>query len=486
MRIVKITMKAVLINETQEQKQIIDNMMLIFCTAVRYSFKRLLENKDKSDLEKIAAQKYNLNIRQAKDAVEAARQTIQSQKELVKMNHDDYDKKVKAIEKILNDKDKKLSDKKKNGLLSKLAKRQRKLDYWNEFIAANAIPSVIFGTKNMFLKRCKGLISNEEWKDCRNNRIYSRGDKSKKGNPNLRVIINNGMSFLEISTLEKTSTNRAIKIQVPVYLPQKLSKKTGKINGINYRQLFLNHLDTGEAYQVEMIKKNNKYYCHITFELPKTDVIYTGHNGVIGIDTNSNGFALAMIDNKGNYKWHSYLKQHELLYAKRNRRKNLCGELVKRVILLAKTCDCGIAIENLKFKNDEDVNSKFARIKNNFIYSKLLTMLESACYRESIELVKVHPAYTSKIGLYKYCHQYRMVVHNGAAMVIARRSYKFKERVPQILVDKYVENKYKDKFNYYNEWKKWSIIDKNIKKEGKVKRPDFWIANRKKLLRLTA
>lgn len=477
----KITMKAILINETEEHKNIIDNMMLVFSTAIRYSFKKLLEGMKISELEKKVAKKYNLNIRQAKDAVESARQTIQSQKELVKMNYENYHNKVKVIEKILNDK-----TKKKNALLSKLAKRQRKLEYFKNFIDTNTIPSVVFGTKDMFLRRCKGLISNQEWKDCRNNRFYSRGDKTKNGNPNLRIITNNSMSFLEISTLEKTKSNRAIKIQVPIYLPQKLSKKTGKVNGISYRELFLNHLNTGEAYQVEMIKKNNKYYCHITFELPKTDVVYTGHNGIIGINTNPDGFALTMIDNHGNHKWHTYLKQHELLYAKDNRRGNLCGELVKQVILIAKTYECGIAIENLKFKNDKDVNSKFARIKNNFIYSKLLTMLESTCYREGIELVKVHPAYTSKIGLYKYCHQYGMVVHNGAAMVIARRSYKFKESIPQILIDKYVDEKYKDKLNYYHQWKKWSIIDKNIKKKVEVKRADFWIANRKKLLGLVS
>jgi hypothetical protein len=78
-----------------------------------------------------------------------------------------------------------------------------------------------------------------------------------------------------------------------------------------------------------MIKKNDKYYCHITFELSKAEVTCTGHYGMIGIDTNPNGLALTMIDNKGNYKWHTYLKQHELLYAKGKRRENLCGELVK-------------------------------------------------------------------------------------------------------------------------------------------------------------
>jgi predicted transposase len=100
-RIVKITTKAILINMKEEHKNIIDNMMTVFCTAIRYSFKRLLEGKKIEDLEKEVARKYNLNIRQAKDAVENARQIIQSQKELVKINHDNYNSKVRAIEKQL-------------------------------------------------------------------------------------------------------------------------------------------------------------------------------------------------------------------------------------------------------------------------------------------------------------------------------------------------------------------------------------------------
>lgn len=479
----KITMKAILVNETNDQKQIIDNMMLVFCTAIRFSFKRLLENNITiNELEKIVSKKYNLNIRQSKDAVESARQTILSQKELIKMNHEDYSNKCKAIEKILNGK-KKISEKRKNALLKKLDKRQRRANYFKNFIYTNTIPSVTFGTKEMFIRRCKGLISKEEWSDCRNNRFYSRGDKSKNGNPNLRIIIKNNMSFLEISTLEKTLTNRAIKVQVPIYLPQKLSKKTNKVNGINYREMFLSHLASGEPYQVEILKRNDKYYCHITFDLQKQKPVYTGHNGIIGIDTNPDGFALTMIDNKGNYKWHTYLKQHELLYARSNRRENLCGELVKRVILIAKTYSCGVAIEDLKFKNDKDVNSKFARIKHQFIYSKLLAMFESACVREGIELVKVKPQFTSKIGLYKYCHQYGIVVHNSAGMVIARRSYNFKEKVPKILKDKLVKDL--DRFNKKNEWFKWIEINKNIK--GKVgENPDLWLVNRKKILGLVS
>ena len=132
-------------------------------------------------------------------------------------------------------------------------------------------------------------------------------------------------------------------------------------------------------------------------------------------------------------------------YARSNKRKNLCGELCKKVVEVAKEKGLGVAVEDLKFRRDTDVNSKFSRIKHQFIYCMLLSMLQMACLREGIEFVRVKPQYTSKIGLYKYCHQYGMVVHNGAAMVIGRRSYKIKEKIPKILKDKFIQ----DKDEYY-------------------------------------
>jgi IS605 OrfB family transposase len=481
-KIVKVTIKAILINASEDKIKIIDNLMNVFCSAVRYSFKRILENKRISDIEKDTAHKYGLNIRQSKDAVENARQTIASQRQLLKMNYENRIKRVTEIENILKDQKKNLSDRKRNALVSKLEKTQRKLNYYKNFIDTNTIPPVTFGTKEMFIKRCKGLISREQWKECRSNRVYSRGDKTKKGNPNLRIINRDNKTFLEISTLDKTETNRALKIELEVYLPQKLSRTTGKINGRNYKQMFLDYLQTGEAYQVELIRKNDRYYCHITFEedvVMKFEVLNTGHNGMIGIDTNPDGLALTMIDSKGNYKWHTYLRIGELNYTGSNRRQNLCGELVKEVIQIAKIDGVGIAIEDLKFADDKDVDSKFARIKHQFIYRKLLTMLENACRRSGVEVSKVKPQFTSKIGLYKYCHQYGMEVHNGAALVIARRSYKFKEKIPKELKAKLITNL--EDFEKKNEWSKWNQINKNIKRKV-GENPALWLINRKNLL----
>ena len=487
MRLTKTTMKAILTDLTTEQKAIIDHLMLVFCTAIRYSFKRQLEGKPIGALEKMVANIYSLNIRQAKDAVESARQTISSQHELVKLNHRNYAKKVDVLLKKL--KHPKLSGLKLKALTSKLAKRQRKLAYWTVFLTSRTFPPVTFGTKEMFLRRCKGLITKKEWQDKRNNRLYSRGDKSKGGNPNLRVVFKDGISFLEISKIEKTKTNRAVKVIMPIYLPQKLSKKTGKINGIHYRQLFLDSLERGDAYQVEILRREGKYYVHITFEELEAKVLFTGHRSMLGADTNSDGFGLTEVSRQGNYQSHAYLRQHELTFCRSDRRLNLCGELVRDVVAKAEKHQCGLAFEDLKFKDDRDVTAKLARISSQFVYATLLQMLERSCLRRGAEYVKVRPQYTSKIGLYKYCHQYGLDVHNGAALVIARRSYGLSESVPKLLRDKLITEKKLAQFHVKNEWSQWSEVTKQIgklsKKRKEVNSPGLWLANRKRLLGIT-
>ena len=482
----KITVKALLVNISNESQEKIDELMSVFSSAKRFAYKRLLEkDMKKGEIEKLISHKYKLNIRQSKDAVESSRQLIASQKSLIKDYYENYNRKVKLIENQIK---KAKSKKKIEALNKKLEKRRVKQDFYKEHICNNTIPKIIFGGRKNFIKRCKHLITNKEWKEIRDNNYYSRGDKTKKGNPNLRIIDHKGINFLEISTMDRDKNNRAVKIRVAIYLPQKISKKTGKINGRNYKQMILDYLQTGEAYQVELIRKNGKIYSYITIDESKINEYIREDikennlsNGVIGIDTNPDGLALTRLDKFGNYKWSIYLKRSELLYVRTNKRENLCGNLVSEVINIAKTERCALSFEDLKFKNDSDVTRKFARIKNQFVYSKLLTMLESKSKRESIETFKVKPQFTSKIGLYKYCHQYGLDVHNGAALVIGRRAFKLNEKVPKLLKDKLLKQEEKEKFIKQTNWKQWSIISKKIKGKG-GESPGLWLKHRKLIL----
>lgn len=501
----KVTSRCLLFNMNEECEKTLDKMMLQFCSAMRFSYNEMVRKLDDSKfkphhLDSLVSSKYNLNTRQAKDAIEIARQTKQSQVELLDERIKNLESKVEGVLKALDNKN--LSGFKRNGLISKLDKRLRKLSKFIYHKNNKTLPTVIFGGKENFYKRCRNEISNEEYNKNRNNHFVARGDATKKGNPNLRIVIDKGMTFLEITTLEKVlkkdgtpHSRNYKKIRTPLYIPVKKSKKTGKVNGFNYKAKLLEIVALESPYQVELIKKNNKIYAHITFTLDEPPKVATAHKYMIGVDTNPDGLALTMIDRQGNYVWHTYLKDSRLIHAKSSIRDNICGELACVVIRIAKTYGAGIAVEDLEFKDNVDVKKKFARIKNQFCYSKLISSLLSASYKYGVEILKVKPHFTSKIGLYKYCSQYGMYVHNGAAMVIARRAYGFIEKVPSIY-----KNMFKDviklnsenslsieKTKVYDEFSKWNHISKRfyeLLRRDNV--PRFFIENRKNIVELIA
>lgn len=74
-----------------------------------------------------------------------------------------------------------------------------------------------------------------------------------------------GKIYLDLAA-EPAATGKVIRysrITLPVYLAHKPSRKTGRINGRNYRQMVLNYLKTGQAYQMEIIRENGRYYIHV-------------------------------------------------------------------------------------------------------------------------------------------------------------------------------------------------------------------------------
>lgn len=500
----KLTARCLLFNPSEEHRKIIHHMMSCFCHAKWFAYKRFEENLCNNTfraqmLDNLVSQKYGLNIRQSKDAIEQARQTIVAQQKLLKQHIEEYAGKVASAERKLKSCKNKAS---LPGLGSRLEKRQRKLAFYRNHEANHTLPPVLFGGRDNFLHRSRGKISKEEYQAKRNNQFVSRGDRTKKGNPNLRIVMEGEASFLEISTLEYTTSvpcsrmdgtlkkEKRIyrKIRTPLYIPQKLSKKTGRINGYDYRTRLLCAVFRGDAYQVELQSRNGRIYAHVTFEVEEVVKGYTGHMNTLGIDTNPDGLGLAVIDSKGNLIFHHYLKEPELLTARANRRENLCGEIARQVVLLAKEHQCAVAVENLKFMNDRDVKAKVARKTAQFCYRAILTMLTCACKKEGVEIKSVKPQFTSKIGLYKYCSQYGIPIHNGAAMVIARRSKGFKERVPKLYQcffkkEPKTDNRCSNRVAVLSsEWTNWSQIDKRIKDLlGNGNDPRAFLENKKRI-----
>jgi len=160
----KVTARCLLYNPCDEHFQIIVDMMKHFCSAKHFAYKRLQENRSNEDfkihyLDSLVSKKYNLNSRQSKDAIEQARQTLVSQEQLLSLRIKEYEGKVEGIL-IKFDKGFKLEQ--RQGLIFKLDKRLRKLCMYLSHKKNGTLPSVIFGGKDNFYKRCKGLISKEE------------------------------------------------------------------------------------------------------------------------------------------------------------------------------------------------------------------------------------------------------------------------------------------------------------------------------------
>jgi IS605 OrfB family transposase len=478
---VKTTVRGVILQPTDDEKTFLDDLMNRYCAAVRWSFKRLLDNWEIQAIRLAVQEKFSLNSRQANDAVYDAKATIASQKELVKLNHANTEKKVEYTSRRL---DKASSPGRKAKLQRRLEKERRKLSRWREHLNQDTFPPVVFGGKKNFHERCKGNITRKEWIDARNNRYLSRGDKTKGGNLNTRLYTKDGNIFMDIAAepIKKGEAIRYNRHTLPVYLAHKPSKKTGQINGHNYRQMVLDHLKTGNAYQVEVIRKDGRYYIHVTIEeeIPVPDQTH----GAIGVDTNPDGLGITHADYLGQYRSSHWLGQGEWTSAKNNRRDNLIGETAKKIVALAKEKDCALVVEDLKFKNDKSVTTKFNRMSHSFIWSRLLQATERRAAREGVPLVKVPPPFTSVIGILKYQHQYGISNHEAAAYVIARRGLGFySEKIPRHLEEKYVRKK--ESFAILPNWKKWSAVKKAavaaIKKQKEVKSLVSWQHYRKQL-----
>lgn len=480
----KTTALGIILEPTTEQKDYLNNLMFRYCAAVRWSYKRLLERIKTQAIRKAVQGKFNLNSRQANDAVYDAQSTIKSQHELVKLNYENARAKVEFTQKRIA---KAKSPAKITNLQKRLDKEQRKLAKWQHYKETNTFPPVIFGGKKLFLERCKGNITREQWREARSNRYLSRGDKAKGGNLNTRIYAIDNNIYLDIAAkpVQTEKSVRYNRITVPIYLACKPSKKTGRVNGINYRQKVLDYLKTGAAYQVEILRRDGRYYIHVTIEEKTPAPLKT--YGAIGVDTNPDGLGIAVIDYLGQYRDSRWLGQGEWTYARTNRRKNLVGEMAKKVVLMAKEKGYALAVEDLKLKNDKSVTAKFNRISHGFIWSNFLKAVDRCAAREGAPVIKVKPAFTSIIGILKYQQMYGISSHESASYVIARRGLGFEhEKIPKILLDKLVKKKHE--FKLITNWKQWSAAKKavltKIKKptKRKVKSLVSWQVHRKDVL----
>ncbi len=269
---------------------------------------------------------------------------------------------------------------------------------------------VVFGGRKLWKKLLSGLVTKGQWHEARDSELYSRGDRTKKGNPNIRVLRTPDGYKLRVG-LSKPREFLTFKL----YIPKK------------FQETFDLH---NECYDVRIKFKTEKFYVYIGLDIPDMIPIYGFSNGVIGIDTNPDGLALVEINRDGNLVRHQYLKTLRLLFAQHHKRKNDIEDLAIQAVNQAILAGKGLVIEDLKFNDKKPSRSKkFNRMRHNFIYAQLLQAIERRALKDGIKIKKINPAFTSKAGQLKYQEMYSLNRHTAAALIIARRGMGICEKI---------------------------------------------------------
>ncbi|WP_242216627.1 IS200/IS605 family accessory protein TnpB-related protein [Bacillus cereus group sp. BfR-BA-01380] len=492
---------------TIEQRERLLDLIRTFESAKRYSFNRLTEGHHDKELIKKLQHVYSLNKRYCEDAVLQAQTIISSQKELLPVYLENNQKKLEqTLQKIEEYESGRKRPKKVpldvclNGLRKRKQKVEQKIAMYETHMANGTLPPVIFGGRKAFYERMKQNISNQEWKDLRTRQLYSRGDKSKKGNLNMRITIDdNGQGWLEIAnplglTLGKRTSPRII---VPITIPYRYYKEItdvvmGTQTGVNSKgKPMIDH----QTYSVELLRKNDEFYVNITFEetevgrrldfkeIPISDVI-------AGIDVNPDRIAVSLCTKQGNFKESKIFYLHNLDTFSTDKRATVIGQMTQQIKdWLFSQHVGGIVLEDLHFQQSHDTDTYSNRKFHQFTYKKMVSSLIRMGLRHGFSVKTVNPAYTSVIGKLKYSKKYGISVHETAAFTIARRGLGLQEKLPKemisllqnqiatklrILIASLDESNKNTKKLYkkwlqtiatwkdHHNWKLWSILHKTV------------------------
>ncbi|WP_456122533.1 IS200/IS605 family accessory protein TnpB-related protein [Thermus tengchongensis] len=362
-------------------------LMRRFSAAFRFAYNRLLEGEKREDLKKEdgpLCTLFCLNTRYADDALLKAQALLTAQREL----GENPRKVVFGGRKLLAD----------------LARLKR---------------------SNLPLYERKKA----EWRERRKGTLYARGDKSKKGNPHLRLVVQDGSLFgaptpqmnlwLQINLGEKRYAWALVKTSHPRL------------------QALLSRVYAHEPYNVELALREGRVYALFSWEEELPPVSLTQEGGVLALDVNADpyGLALAVVNPDGSLRRHLTLFLEEVDRAKNRGAKEIAlWRMAHQIVSLAQEEGVAIATERLKHlpkgRRGDGLGPAFRRQAHRFAYRSLLGKVHALARKRGIQSLEVNPQDTSTIGMLKYAPLLSLSKDVAAAYVIGRG---FKEEIPKPL-----------------------------------------------------
>ena len=183
----------------------------------------------------------------------------------------------------------------------------------------------------------------------------------------------------------------------------------------------------------KIIKKNNRFYLHCTFEIQVEDDAFITRSsyGTIGLDLNKGFVTLSEINQYGHLVQTQFLPYR---FKSGNKTKTDFQKIANHVVSLAIMTGKDICIEDLDFKirkskTESKQSKKYNEMLHSFAYRQFVNTIERIAYRHLVTVTRVNPAWTSWIAEKKYCPTMKLNVHVGASYVIARRGQGYRDTV---------------------------------------------------------
>ena len=386
---------------------------------------------NRNDLNKLLQERFSITTRTANSAIYEVEEIIGSALALIPLNIEKLETRIEDKIKIIEKKRKEMAKIHASRKISTKRLEKLKFHIYNIHNSINRIkqkienlerqlnekkPNICMGTKKLARSDMKSF---KQHRDSQINYIGRACEK--QGNTNFQMQYVKKGNFFAMKVRRDFGKWKGDK-SLERFAYGKCHFKYGS------RQLRDAMRDNVSPVTVSIIRKNDRYYLFVTIAISyeSSTIVTRKEHGVIGIDFNKGFVNISEIDEKGNI-----VNVEKMKYSFEKAGITNAGLAVVISEVCEKAIETGksIAAEELSFEKKKRKAKKAVtptekermRMLHSLPYSKYAQILENITFNRRIELIKVNPAYTSRIAEQKFCNQMKLNIHNGAAYVIARK-----------------------------------------------------------------
>ena len=289
--------------------------------------------------------------------------------------------------------------------------------------------NIVFGSKKLFVDRCKSLVSRENYLAERQHPLYSVGECNQMGNRHFRIISDSAIVFQPNNKIHIGLHVNKINKKYRSYINKLIDLQNNKLAPITYRldmnyihiTFDLNHIKEYKEYapiknRVFAVDMNPNYIGYSIVDWKNETNYSVVNNGMFSLkplNDKRNSLHISSLDDKHNYFT--------------NKRKYEVIEIAHQLVKLCKHFKCELfSIEKLSMKSsDKERGKKYNKLVNNQWYRNVFVQqIEKMTKSMHIHLIKVKPEYSSFIGniLYRKENLPDPVL---SSIEIGRRAYEF-------------------------------------------------------------